>query len=84
MINHTDAVYTNNETRLSWPIISSSVCDESNHVIGRRGAMCAENYIKISWPIKLAIIYDENQIGQWHDQSYKCGLRKKMILNYSD
>ena len=30
---------------------------------------------EISGLIWLGAVYEENQIGKWHDWSYKCGLR---------
>ena len=32
-------------------------------------------------PIWLCVVYDGNYTGQWHDQSYRCGLRQ---LSYRD
>lgn len=31
------------------------------------GAIYVKNAIKLSWLIELSVIYDENQVGQWHD-----------------
>lgn len=42
---------------------------EDNHIIEQTSAVYIENDIKLLWPIESGFIYDENQIGQWHDHS---------------
>ena len=48
-----------------------------NNVTNRTGAVYAENYSKLSWPIRHGAIYDENDIRQQCDWSYRCGLHQK-------
>ena len=38
---------------------------------------CGVHKTKLSWPINLAVVCDENQIGQTYDRSYTCGLGQK-------
>ena len=41
------------------------------------GQVYVEIETKLLGPIWLGTVYDENQTGQWHDRSYRYGLRKK-------
>ena len=47
-----------------------------NNVIDRIGAIYAENETELSWPIRPDAVYEENQMGQWHDWLYKSGLHQ--------
>ena len=40
-------------------------------VTDRTSVVYAENKIELSWLIGWGVVCDENQIGQWHDRSYK-------------
>ena len=44
---------------------------EDNDVIDHIGIVYIKNNTKLSWPIGSGGNYDENQIGQWHDWSYR-------------
>lgn len=44
--------------------------DVSNHI----GAVYDKNEIELSWPIGPGDVCDKNQIGQWYDWLYRCGL----------
>ena len=58
---------------------------QENNMINHIVAVYVKNDTKLSWPIKSGEIYNENQIGQRHDRSYKYGLcQKKKKLNYRD
>ena len=50
---------------------------QDNDVTCCAGAVYDKNNIELSWPIRSGADYDENQIGQLRDLSYRCGLRKK-------
>lgn len=39
------------------------------------GVVYAENDTELSWPIRSDVVYDENQIGELHDELFKYGLR---------
>ena len=43
------------------------------------GLVYSEIETQLSEPIPSCLVFDENQIGQWCDRSYKCGLRWKEI-----
>ena len=70
MTDHTDTVYTKNETELSWLIESGIVCDENQKGQWRDQSYksaYAENEIELSRPIRLVSDCDENQIRQRRD-----------------
>lgn len=48
---------------------------QENVVTDCTGVVYTENETELSWSIEPSAVCDENQIGQWKDQSYKCGLR---------
>ena len=48
-----------------------------NSMINHTGVVYAENDTKLSRPIRPGAIYNENQTGQQHDQSYRYGLQRK-------
>ena len=45
-------------------------------MIDRMGLVYTEIKIELLEPIWSGVVCDENQINQWHDQSYRCGLRR--------
>ena len=50
---------------------------QKNNVTDLTSAIYVEKEIELSRPIRPIVVYDENQIGQQHDQSYRCGLCQK-------
>ena len=48
-------------------------------MINHTGAFYTENDIELSQLIGLGVVYDENQIGQRCDISYRCDLHRKKI-----
>ena len=50
---------------------------QENDINNLKDVAYAKNKTELLWLKGLGVIYDENQIRQWHDQSYKCGLRWK-------
>ena len=42
---------------------------QDSDVTERTSVVYAKNGIKLSWLIRSSVLYEENQIGQWHDQS---------------
>ena len=40
---------------------------KDNKMIDCTDAVYAENEIKLSWPIRQTVVYDKNEIAQWHD-----------------
>ena len=76
VIDSTCAIYTKNDTKLSWPIGSGAHYDK--HEMGKLydwSCKCDlhRNEIEMSWPIILGLIYDENLIGQRRDRLYRFG-----------
>ena len=53
---------------------------QDNDVTDCIGAIYVENKTGLLWLIKSGIICDENQIGQWHDWSYRYGLLQNRNL----
>ena len=41
----------------------------------------AKNEFELPWLIRLGRVYDENQIGQRHEQSYRLALRRNQNWN---
>lgn len=50
---------------------------QDNDVVDCSGAIYTKNDTELLCSIGLKIDYDENQVGQRHDQTYKCSLRQK-------
>ena len=50
---------------------------EDNDMTDRTNVVHAENEIEPPWLIESSVVYDENKIGQWHDQLYRCNTYKK-------
>ena len=53
---------------------------QDNDMTDRAGVVYVKNKTKLSWLIKPSVVYDESQIGQRHDQSYRYNLRQKRYL----
>ena len=47
---------------------------ENNNVTNCTIAVYAKNSVELSWPIRPSANYDENQIDELRDWSYRCGL----------
>ena len=47
---------------------------QDNIMTNQTSVVYAENDNELSWSIGSGADYDENQIGQLHDWSHKCGL----------
>ena len=50
---------------------------QDNDVINLTSPLYAENETQLLWLIQWDIVYDEDQIGQQHDWSYRCSLHRK-------
>ena len=50
---------------------------QDNNMTDRTSAVYTINEIELSWLIRPGVVTDENQIGQWCDQIYRCSLRWK-------
>lgn len=50
---------------------------QDNNVTDHISLVYTETKIELSGPIWSSSVYDENQIGQWYDRSYRCDLRQK-------
>lgn len=48
---------------------------KDNDVFDPISAFYVENETELFWSIESGAVCDENQIGKWHDQSYKSSLR---------
>ena len=46
---------------------------QDNNMIDRTDVVYAKNEIDLSWLVRLGAVYNENQIGQCREWSYKCG-----------
>lgn len=59
-------VYTENKTRLLWPIRLGAICDENHtgqrHDWSYRSSLC-QNDIELLGLILLGVVYDENYTG---------------------
>ena len=53
---------------------------QDNDLIDRIGVVYTKNEIELLLSIGSSTVYDENQIGQRSDWSYRCGLHWKQIL----
>lgn len=51
---------------------------QDNEMTDRIDATYVKNEIELSWPIGSGVVYDETQAKQWHDQSYKYDLHRKL------
>ena len=50
---------------------------EDNNVIDCTDVVYAKNDVELLWPIRPSADYDEKQIGQLRDWSYRCRLCQK-------
>ena len=50
---------------------------QDNDMTDRKGVVYTKNETKLLWSIELNVIFDENQIEQRRDWSYRSGLRWK-------
>ena len=53
---------------------------QDNDVTNRIGLVYVKTKPQFSGPIWSGAVYDENQIRQWRDWYYRCGLRRKRYL----
>ena len=56
---------------------------QDNDMTDRDGLLYAKKKIELWWLIQQGMVYDENQIGQWRNWSYKW-FTLKSKLNFHD
>ena len=74
-------VYTENDIKISWPIGLGEISiktRQDNNVTDHTSLVYSEIETKLLGTIKLGVVFYENQIGLWHDWSYRCGLWWKL------
>lgn len=74
MTDHIGLVYTENDIKLSGPIQTSAVYEESkkgNVLTDCACIVCTKNETTMLWPIGSSVVYHENQTRQQHDQLYR-------------
>ena len=84
VIDHTDVAYDENETELLWSIgLGAYVMKtrQDNDMIDCKVAVYDGNDIEQLGSIRPGVVFDENQTRQGHNQSSRCGLCQKIILN---
>ena len=57
-----------------WSIMKSK---KDNNVADWKSSIFVEYGTKLSRSIRQCVVYDEDKIGPWHDQSYKSALQWK-------
>ena len=50
---------------------------QDNNVTNSKGVIFTKYDIELSRPFGQCVIYDEDEIGQWHDLLYRFALRRK-------
>lgn len=71
-------VYAENKIKIPDQLNQVRFMMKARHdkdVINYIGVVYTETKIELLRPIWSFIVYDENNIRQWHDRLYRCGLR---------